>query len=479
MALVIALLSPDSVEIDLGGMKWKAVTGARELAAVAMALLLVKLVRDLGRLVAFADAQGFSVDVVSTATPESYLRQDYVRPVDLFEQRTGGQRGLRIQVLRVLEALRSITLCFLCIGITTASLTALIFCVYDMVVAPRLPPHLSLGLAITSALLLLIASVDLFSIIVSRFPDARGTRRTAEWDELVAWCDDHARSLRKPIPFPTPWPPLGWEALHSFQELVQICETAEWCKHEHDLAPQEDSRRSIYQFPDQWPPTTVYSFDLLKSYLDDDLELRKKASAPSHADAAKRLYEDTTAWLNEVSGPFLQKPRLFMPEYFHDYDPEIKAYRDIKFTSEKDLDMYRTEVQRTKEEVEKLLSVHQTIEWCKRENAFLKKPIVLPEFWNARSDTQAVNVAAQIMFRRWLQDGSVWDYDKSRWTVPAGMTVPWMTIKISSFYQALRLAIAHPHPFQALRSIVQLVQEREWVLALQACGQNTRDHSLL
>jgi hypothetical protein len=112
IALVIALLSPDSVEIDLSGMKWKAVTGARELAAVAMALLLVKLVRDLGRLVAFADAQGFSVDVVATATPESYLRQDYVRPVDLFEQRTGNRCGLRIQVLRVLEALRSITLCF-------------------------------------------------------------------------------------------------------------------------------------------------------------------------------------------------------------------------------------------------------------------------------------------------------------------------------------------------------------------------------
>jgi len=474
ITLVITLLSPDSIESDLGGVKWKVVTGAREIAAVATALLLAKLVRDLGRLVAFAGTQGFSLDVATAATLESYLRQDYVRPVDLFEQRIGGQRGLRVKLLRMLEALRSITLCLLCVGVASASLTALLFCVFDMVVAPRLTPHLSLALAITSALLLIIAGFDLFSIVVSKLPNAKGARRTPEWDELVAWCDEHARSLRKPISFPTPWPPLGWEALHSFQELIQTCETAEWCKHEHDLDPLKVLRYSIYQFPDQWPPATVYDFDLLRFYFERDLERRKKASEPSHSDVAKRLYEDTTAWLNEVSGPFLQKPSLCEPEYYRDYDNQIGSYRDIKFTSDKDLDMYRTEVQKTKEEVEKLLSIHQTIEWCRHENAFLKNPLVLPEFWNAKSDTQAVNVAAQIMFRRWLQDRSVWNYDKSHWTVPARMTVPWMTIKISGLFQALQLAVAHPHPFQALRSIIELTREREWLLALQACGQNAR-----
>lgn len=73
------------------GFKFKGLPG--ELVTLALALLLVKLARDAARLFAVYHFGEIGLELPEKPAPESFVKQDYVRPVDLVDRALTAQNG--------------------------------------------------------------------------------------------------------------------------------------------------------------------------------------------------------------------------------------------------------------------------------------------------------------------------------------------------------------------------------------------------
>ncbi len=85
MALVVVLLGSDRFdEATFADVKLKG-AGVRELVTITTMLLIVKLIRDASRLLTISRFTDLELDVSEKPNLESYISNDYVRPIDLLK----------------------------------------------------------------------------------------------------------------------------------------------------------------------------------------------------------------------------------------------------------------------------------------------------------------------------------------------------------------------------------------------------------
>ncbi|MGC2785874.1 MAG: hypothetical protein WA397_19015 [Roseiarcus sp.] len=109
------------------GFKFKGLP--RELVTLALALLLVKLARDAARLFAVYRFGEIGLELPEKPAPESFVKQDYVRPVDLVDRAAHGSKW---QILDALERMRAFLLIVLCVCVAAASAASIGLSVRDM-----------------------------------------------------------------------------------------------------------------------------------------------------------------------------------------------------------------------------------------------------------------------------------------------------------------------------------------------------------
>jgi tetratricopeptide (TPR) repeat protein len=110
------------------------------------------------------------VELSSSVDLESYIDQDYVRPVDLFRSVSGNEQKFLTPALNFFDTARRI-LIYLFAGLTiAASIAALASATRDLALKPQLPAYLSVCLAILIGGLSLIAALDLISICIMASP---------------------------------------------------------------------------------------------------------------------------------------------------------------------------------------------------------------------------------------------------------------------------------------------------------------------
>jgi hypothetical protein len=455
-ALLLALLQNGSEsDAEFFGLKIKSVLVGRELVTVAVAMLLFKLARDAARLFAVACIEDVGLDLAEKSTPDSFIRQDYVRPVDLFDRQ---QAIGRWRLLRGLESLRFNLLMALCMVVTIASVATLALSLRDMVTAPKLSSNLSRGLAATCAALLVMAAIDLIGIVVSKGGRIIDVRK--QWDERVAWCDEAARALQNPLSFPAPWPPLDWKTLDGFYDEIQICQTAEWCKQ------QASEEVLLENTTDVWPPPSIFDYNALRTLIERPETLIENPPK-NKTENWYILWDEYNAVIKSIT----ELKRKFCTTI------TVPKPRNGDDDTEEAMHRYRQTLESAMTKTDSILARDCVVKWIIHENASLKTPTALPKFWSVTSTAHLENAAEKVMLARWKQDRSVWVGATRSWQREPKEA--WFSRKVRAIANALRQALSHPHPVTALRWISSAIENEEASLTtLQLNGSKLEIMSL-
>jgi hypothetical protein len=197
VALVLLLVPAEiKVEASLGAAKIKPIIGHRELAALFMALLILKLARDANRLASCWHVA--DIELSESTKLDCFIRQDYVRPIDLVRQCKQSLLPGMLFPLRVLEAARGIVVGVVALAVAGFSIVVLIATLANMIRAPILPPPLSYGLAalILGLLAAAVADVIAMGLLPLLIPIDRWLREV----EKRRWCEREAKALDEPLP---------------------------------------------------------------------------------------------------------------------------------------------------------------------------------------------------------------------------------------------------------------------------------------
>jgi hypothetical protein len=447
LAFLIVLFPGDpTLNATLGPLTYKPISGLRDLSAVILAMLLVKLARDAYRISAYYGTAVIDLEFSDKIGLQGNIAAGYTRPIDLLRKRGKWRWGSALRRAVITDRLRTALMAVIFVAVSLGTLGVLLASIFRMARGGNLGDGLSLGLAVLTAALVIVAAADLWAIVQlwARGPGPNpihviqsGTMEAAE--KLEA-------KLRRPLLRPSPWPPNETKDLNEYFHEVRRQAVIEECE---DLAASFTPPAAL---PTPWPPSIMTDPEAILGQLrtqrdNEEIPAKRKWCEQKAAEAGLELphfWSDEMLGASEVEKLWVKlklKELYEETKSFVEAQPAIAPYvtvppPDADGWLSFELDKYREQIQQFRAELDEFFNWEKTVDWC---NTYAAPRIAdTREGWAGLSERQLRRAIRETMLSRWRSDGTIWSPFEQAWVRPTTTAGQ----RASRWISAARVALA-------------------------------------